>query len=206
MKKFSILVLLIVGLVTVDLFSQSLPPKTIQLSNAISRDYVTLTARGNGKSTGLAVSGNLMNKTSQEIFINVNLNDGFYLSNSGAGQNMIATQVLYADTRFYTNGNSKFISLPPNENVQIIFIAFCADFFHDNPRESEEFTWISMPSRLRRISSNISRFMADNLNDFHVKPVQLALWNYQGLSPDLIALKYESSSSDWSIAAGILDY
>jgi len=210
MKKKSflvIVVLLFFGSVSTEVFGQSSTIRTRQLGEALSSGDVTLTARGNGNSSGSVVLGTLRNNTSNEIRINVIISGGLYLSNSGSGQNMIATQIFLSDGRYTESSPSnKFIRLSPNANTQISFTAYCADFDRENPSALETFNRISMPSNLQSISSKISRYENDNFDVDLVVPIQLALWRSQGQSRAAIAEKFDFTDADWEIATRILNY
>ncbi|MCL1815533.1 MAG: hypothetical protein FWG27_06930 [Treponema sp.] len=206
--KFYFAAAVLMFFISFALFGQLTPVISRELSNAISSRAVTLTARGNGGSSGTAVLGSLKNNTENEIRINVILNGGVYLRNSGSGQNMIAAQVFLFDGGYYIDRASggRYINLAPNASVQVVFNAFCANFERENPTAAESFRYVSMPSRLKSISSKISRYMADNFDDDSTIPVQLALWHSQGQSRTAIARKFNFDDSDWEIAARIINY
>jgi hypothetical protein len=178
-----------------------------QLGEALSSGDVTLTANGNGRSSGSAVTGNLRNHKSNEIRINVILSNGLYLLNSGSGQNMVATQVFQSNGRYTTLGKNKFIRLLPNTDTEIMFLSFCADFERDNPSSTQFFEYSAdIPSGIQSISSKISRYMADKFDKDIVIPIQLALWRSQGQSWSSISQKFNFDDSDWEIATKIIDY
>jgi hypothetical protein len=211
MKKKIFLViaaLLFLGSVPTEIFGQSASVRIRDLIEALSSGNVTLTARGNGGSSGSVVHGALRNNTPNEIRINVILNGGLYLSNSGSGQNMIATQIFLSDSGYYTESglSAKFIELSPNASTQISFTAYCSDFERENPSATETFSRIPMPSSLQSISSKISRYEADNFGDDLVAPIQLALWRSQGWSRAAIARKFDFTGADWDIATRIINY
>lgn len=189
-----------------ELFGQvgSIIPR--QLSEAISSGDVTLTANGNGGSSGSAVTGNLRNNKSNEIRINVILSNGLYLSNSGSGQNMVATQIFLSNGGYTASGTNKFIRLSPNTDTQIMFLAFCADFERDNPTPTQIFKSADMPSGIQTISSKISIYMADKFGENLTIPIQLALWRSQGQSRSAIFKKFDFDDSDWEIATRIINY
>jgi len=173
-----IAVLLFLGSISTEIFGQSNQVRIRQLGDELSNGNVTLSANGNGSSSGNAVLGTLRNNMPDKIRINVSLSGGVYLSNSGPGQNMIATQIFLSDGRYYreSGSNSKFIELLPNLNTQITFKAYCADFERDNPSDKETFNNISMPSGFQSISLKISKYQNDNFGVDLVVPIQLALW------------------------------
>jgi hypothetical protein len=207
MKKFLVIALLLfLGSVTTEIYAQPNAVRVFQLDEALSSGNVTLTARGNGSSSGSSVYGTLRNNTLNEIRISVTLSSGLYLRNSGSGQNMIATEILLSNGRYSISGTNRFISLSPNVEIQIMFTAYCADFEFDNPSVSETFSRISMPSGLQSISSKISRYENDNFGNDLVIPIQLALWRAQGHSRAAIARKFDFTDNDWEIATLILNY
>ena len=203
-----IAVLLFFGSVSTELFGQSASIRTRQLGEALISGDVTLTARGNGVSSGNAVLGTLRNNTPNRIRINVILTGGLYLSNSGSGQNMIAIKIVLSNGKYYTESGSsgKFIELSPNADTQIRFSAYCADFERENPSAAETFSSISMPSGLQSISSKISRYEADHPGENLVVPIQLALWREQGWNLKSITEKFDFTNADWAIATRILNY
>jgi len=205
-KLAIIAVMLLLVSVTSKIFGQSYI-KVIQLGDALSDGNVTLTARGNGSSSGSVVLGTLKNNLSNEIRINVILNGGLYLKNSGLGQNMIATKIYLSNSSYYVSGKSKFISLPANMDTQIRFTAYCADFELENPSTTENFRRVSIPSNLQSIASKISRYEADNFGNKNlVTPIQLALWRSQGVNRRDIAEKFDFTDADWDIATIIINY
>jgi hypothetical protein len=186
------------------LFCQTAPR---QLGEALSSGDVALTANGNGSSSGSAVVGNLRNNRASEIRINVVLNGGIYLLNSGSGQNMVAVQVFLINGGYnMSGGTDRFIRLPANASTQIMFLAFCADFELDNPGPDQTFRTGVTPSGIQAISSKISRYMADNFDDELTVPAQLALWRFQGQSRAAIFEKFDFDDSDWETASRIINY
>jgi len=177
-----------------------------QLSEVLSNGNVTLTANGNGSSSGPSINGRLRNNTSSEIRINVIITDGLYLRNSGIGQNMIATQVYLGSFEYYASGSQYYINLRPNMETSIVFIAYCANFERNNPSRQESFTTAPTPPDFQAISSRISRYMADNFDDDETTAVQLALWRSQGKSRTEIARTFDFDDYDWNLSAAIMNY
>jgi hypothetical protein len=188
------------------LFGQS-GTRMRELGEAIRSGDITLTANGNGGSSGSVVVGTLRNNTRNEIRINVILNGGLYLRNSGSGQNMLATQIFHSDGTYYSeSNNSKFIVISGRSNSQIIITAYCANFERDNPGSNESFSINSMPSEIQTISSKISRYEADHFDENLTIPIQLALWRVQNNERTAIARKFLFTDSDWEIATRIMNY
>ncbi|MDR0503022.1 MAG: hypothetical protein LBH16_06840 [Treponema sp.] len=206
MKKVFLFVKLLIFLVSAG-FAQSSQNNPGQLAELLKNDTLTLFARGNGGSSGAVVYGSLKNNSSNVVYVDVNLNDGLFLINNAEGQNMIATSVFFADGGFYKINSKKFINLAPNSNTQIVMNAFCVDFEKKNPIKTESFSLSVMPDRLKNISSNISRYIANHLyDDDPVTPVQLAVWHTQGISQKDISAKFIFTAYDWEISIKILDY
>ena len=158
--------------------AQSAGPGIRQFGDLIGSGTVTLTATGNGVSSGFAVDGSLKNNTQNKININVNIGNGIYLKNSGKGQNMLAVQVFLSDGRYNFDGKNYFIVLPAGAVIGIVFNAFCSNFDLDNPSSGQTFTAISIPQGIKDIASRISKYAADNLNSDadYIVAAQLALW------------------------------
>jgi hypothetical protein len=209
MRKFIIISSVFVFITVMELSGQSYRPRIRELGDAISSGDVTLAANGNGGSSGGAITGSLKNNTSAEIRINAIINNGLYLLNSGAGQNMVATHVFYSSGECAISGANMYISLPPNTGTPIIFFALCADFYRDNPSPSQTFKMVSMPSDIQEISSRISRYLADNLDNLDlnlITSVQVALWHYQGVPRTVIRKKFAFTNSDWELATRVINY
>jgi hypothetical protein len=211
MKKKILLfitVFLFLASIATEIYGQSNQARIRQLNDELTNGNVTLSAKGNGSSSGNSVLGTLRNNTQNRIRINVTLSGGVYLSNSGTGQNMIATQIYLSDGSYYSEGGSllKFIELLPNVNTQISFNAYCADFERDNPSDKETFSNIAMPSGLQSISLKISRYENDHFDDDLTIPIQVALWRSQGENRTTILKKFRFTDADWEIATKILNY
>ena len=179
-----------------------------QLKDALNSGNVTLTANGTGNSSGFAVNGFLKNNSRSEIRVNVIVEDGIYLLNSGAGQNMVIIQVFLSGGRYFFDNRNFFISLAPNENTGVVFEAYCANFDLDNPSRNETFSVAPMPPGLGEIVSQISKFAADNIDsdDDLTTAAQLALWRTQGNSKTQIAEEFGFDEEDWNLSTYILNY
>jgi hypothetical protein len=204
MRKFSVLLLFAI-LVSNGVFGQS-SSRVRDLGEALTNGDITLTANGNGGSSGPAVNGYLRNNTRIEIRINVILSEGIYLRNSGDGQNMVAIQVLLGDGGYFSDGKRNFISLPARESSLIVFSAYCADFGLDNPSASQTFSRASMPAGIQSIVSKISRYTVANFGSDNTGAVQLALWRSQGQTRSKIAQKFSFTDADWELATKIMNY
>ena len=200
-------VLLCIVLPATELFGQVVKVNPIQLSAALSVGNVTLTATGNNASSGVgAVQGTLRNNTSVEIGINVNITGGLYLSNSGAGQNMLATRVFLRGGRYTQSGTNRYITLSAGASVEISFEAFCTDLELDDPTSEESFSTGSMPSVMLSISTSITRYISDHFDVSLTIPVQLALWRAREKSEEEIEERFRFNRTEWAISTTIMSY
>jgi len=204
MRKFFFISLLLTVVLAVQLYAQS--SQVQQLNEALDSGNVTLTANGNGSSSGTAIRGRLRNNTAVEIRINVIITRGLYLVNSGMGQNMIAAQVFLGSMEYYMSGSTYYIRLPANSETQVVFVAYCANWDRDNPSASEAFSAAATPAGLIDISSKISRYMADNFDDDEITAVQIALWRSQGNTRAEIASHFRFDDDDWNLSTRIINY
>jgi len=200
MKKF-IMVFSFLLLFGSHIFGQTVNAR--QLSEVFSNGNVTLIS-ANGTGSISSVNGRLRNNTANEIQINVFVNNGIYLSNSGAGQNMLVLAIVLGDGVYYTSGTTKYIKLPANATTNIRFNAYCTNRDKDTPLENESFTSVSMPSDLQSISSKLSSYYVANFGKNITKPVQLALWRAQGESVADIAGVIGFTEDEWKTSSGIL--
>jgi hypothetical protein len=194
---------LLVFTIANSLFAQTSVPVQ-ELNDVLENGQAALTARGNGSSSGMAVIGYLRNVTSGELRISIYINEGLYLKNSGAGQNMVAAQIYLNGGRYSSDGLRSFIVLKPQENAEVNFLAFCANLERDNPSSEENFSGSAMPSELQTIAAKINKYMDEYPNDENIVTIaQLALWRYQGNTWDEISEHFQFTQNDWN-NAGIL--
>jgi hypothetical protein len=189
-----------------NLFAQTDTPVQ-ELKALVENGQVTLTATGNGSSSGMAVTGYLRNVTPVEIRINIYIREGLYFKNSGAGQNMVASQIYLKGGRYISDGLRNFIILEPRESAEVDFLAFCANLERDNPSSGESFTTDVMPSELQTIAAKINQYMDEYPDDENiVTTAQVALWRYQGKTWDEIDEHFRFTRDDWDRAGILLDY
>lgn len=158
-----------------------------------------INARGNGKSSGNAVEGYLVNNTPDKKRINIYLGRPLYFVNSGEGQNMIATTVVTRNGGYYSDGENSFIEIHPKEMKAITFIAYCVDFYKNNPASYESFSIKHVPSDLDKLFNGIIASKEDN-----IVAIQLALWLAQGISISEIEEKFKFSYADEMLARELL--
>jgi hypothetical protein len=178
----------------------------VDLGEVLRGNQAVLRVNGNGSSSGTAIEGYLTSGAAKPLRININIAEGLYLANSGAGQNMVAVQIVLGDGSFYSDGRSNFfIEIQPGTRTSVALVAFCANFDLPNPSAEETFSVAAMPSSIRAIASKIARFTAANPMDDLTVPAQLALWFSQGETPDSVAKKFGFSSSDEQTARKIME-
>ena len=189
------------------LSAQSSGGAVIQLGDAINNKTVTLTVAGNGGSSGFAVEGSLKNNTGNTININVGIEKGMYLKNSGSGQNMIAIQIFQLDADYYSDGNNNYITVPAQAAVKIVLNAFCANYNLDNPSSDESFSVSPIPAAIAGIASTISKYAANNFDsdDDYTAAMQLAVWRTQGNTRAEISDKFDFTDADWDLSTTIMN-
>jgi len=204
MKK-SISMLILFVLVTAGSFAQT-RTAVQDLNDAIRNGQVRLTANGNGSSSGMAVNGYLRNLTTVEIRININIDFGIYLANSGQGQNMLGTQVYLKGGKYSSDGVRDFIVLQPSINMEVSFLAFCVDLERDNPSLSETFSVGGVPDEITAIAAKINRFEREHPDEDVVTAGQLALWRSKGKTWTEISRSFKFNQNDWNNATVLLNY
>jgi hypothetical protein len=202
---YKVLVYILVFSVVPNLFAQT--NTAVQELNELLEDgRVTLRANGKGSSSGMAAAGYLQNSTSGELRINIYIQQGLYLRNSGAGQNMVASQIFLKGGQYFSDGLNNFILLGPRENAEVDFLAFCANLERDNPSAGESFSVDAMPSELQAIAAKINAYMDEHPGDENIVTIaQLALWRYQGKTRDEIAEHFSFTQDDWDHATALLN-
>jgi hypothetical protein len=178
-----------------------------ELKDVLENGQAALTASGNGSSSGMALTGYVQNGTSSELRINIYIREGLYLRNSGAGQNMVASQIYLKGGRYVSDGLSNFIILNPRENAEVDLLAFCANLERDNPSSGENFAVDDMPSDLQTIAEKINKYMDEYPDDENIVTIaQVALWRYQGKTQNEISEHFQCTQDDWNNAGILLQY
>ena len=204
-KRISMLLVLFV-LVTVGSFAQS-RTAVQDLNDVLRNGQARLTANGNGSSSGAAVDGFLRNLTTGELRININIDRGIYLVNSGNGQNMIGTRIYLRGGRYSSDGSRYFIVLPPQANTEVSFVAFCANIELANPSSEESFSIGNMPADIGTIAAKINRYLSEHSDDENrVTVAQIALWRTQGKTRSEIERYFRFTQNDWDNASVLLNY
>ena len=110
--------------------------------NAVLADGdVSLTSiRGNGNSSGIALTANLLNTTNDTLRLRTRLVPSIYLRTATqSAQNMLATRVYGADGRYLIVDQVAVIEVPPGTTMPIVLNAYCVDFEKDNPTAADSF-------------------------------------------------------------------
>ncbi|MCL2800446.1 MAG: hypothetical protein FWD28_01625 [Treponema sp.] len=194
MKK-KVIIAILVGFTLAGAFAQQ-EPRIRQLDELIRSGEVSISATGNGASSGLALTGTIKNNTSGAVYINSNTNGLFMRNNNGQAQNMLVTSVYFRNTGYYAAYNSRFILVKPNELIEVIYQAYCLNMDRDSPQANETLTFESMPRELSDIAAKITRFIAAYPNQDNRKAVQVFLWLQQGHNDQDIARYFVFSPID----------
>ena len=182
-------------------------PSALNLIDLLKSGQVSLTTKGKGKSTGLVITGTLRNLTTSQLVVNIYMDQGLYLINSGTGQNMLATQVYIKEGMYSYDGVQSYIILPPQSNTEISFLAFCANLNKENPSPNESLTPGDMPSDINSIAAKINKYMKEHAADStNVVACQIALWRAQGHSSNEILEHFKFTQNDLNNAHQLLNY
>jgi len=180
--------------------------RAADLLDEIRLGNITLTSsHGVGASTGASVRGHLVNNTSKDVRVAVDLDKPLFMRNSNRrSQNMLATRVFNRDGTYLREGSQSFITLGANGRIPVTFIAYCVDFGKDNPADFDSFTVSDVPAELVGISGKIQRYERDNPDADSGAALQLALWLAQGESIQEIREKFGFTSQDEQTARKLI--
>ena len=177
------------------------------LSDEIDAGRVNLvSAAGNGSSSGASVEAFLVNETAIDKYLAVNLSRPIYLVNSGAGQNMVASQVYLGDGGYVSDGERSFIILKPRERTRVLFIAYCVDFERDNPSESDSFSIGVLPANLNSVMANVNALVAANPDADVTAAIQVAIWLAEGDTVTEIQSKFDFTPADERLARNLIEW
>jgi len=200
-RKFLVLLTVFSLILGGNLFAQTVNAR--QLDEAINSGNVTFVS-ANGAGNINSVTGRLRNNTANEIMINVVINNGMYLANSGRGQNMLAQAVYQEGFQYYSSGTTRYIRLPANNTTNIVFSALCANRALDTPALNHSFSLASMPANLRTMSTSLSTYYAANFGRNIFSVIQLALWRNQGENVLDIINTINFTFDDWQASSALL--
>jgi hypothetical protein len=176
--------------------------RSTDLADLISSGEVLLVqASGNGASSGNSVDAVLKNNTGHEIEVDVYMRKPIFLTNRGAGQNMIASMIVGADGGYLQSGDRFIVALNPGEHFKASIIAYCADFEKENPTAAERFVIVQqVPAHFARVIARINAYARANPNANVTSAAQVAIWMAQGKNLEEIAHKFEFTPSDAQLA------
>lgn len=176
------------------------------LSSALDKQHVSIVeVRGNGNSSGTVLLAHLINNSTTDISVKVNLDQPLYFVNSGPNQNMVVTQVYYDDGSYFSDRANTFITIRAGNRHPVVFMAFCADFERENPSERDRFLRGVVPIRLKQVLTNIRNYSASNPKEDIVVAAQAALWLSQGASIQDINERFPVSLSEEKLARRFLE-
>src|SRR5690606_19443142 len=138
-------------------------------------------ANGNGSSSGASVEGIIHNTSSSNVHVDIVMSRPVFFRNGGRGQNMIGSMVLNRDNSYSQYRGNSFVSLKPNEQASVKFIAYCADFEKDNPTSIDRFTVDTPPPHLVHVMNRIANYARANPDADLTVPAQVAVWLAQGV-------------------------
>ena len=148
------------------------------LVDAVEQGLVSVKLWGTGYCSGDSIR--LKIKCEADLQVNIRIEPGSVLINSGSGQNMIIAE-------------SQTVTLEPEVELGLNIEAYCLDIHKDNPSPVETLTLQESPGVY---GTDAVKLMA-SLNTVPekrrgVSAVQIALWVLQGeVSKDSIMIKYE---------------
>jgi hypothetical protein len=136
--------------------------RSYTLLEVLNEDVITLTLRGRGYCAGDAI---VLNVTAElEFGVDLKVEPGVVLFNSGTGQNMITAE-------------TSTVRLEPKVEVELKIEAYCLDLHKENPSSSESFTiaeglggYVEGAAELMKSLEGVS------YEHKSVSGVQLALW------------------------------
>ena len=176
------------------------------LNSALAAGDVLLgTIRGNGSSSGVALTANVLNTTSATLRLSTRLAPAlYYRAATESAQNMLATQVYGADGRYLIIDQESVVEVPPGEPISIVFHAYCVDFEKSNPTSADSFSLAEMPSWLTPLAAGVSRYEeSQSYDETAMRRAQIALWLAQGEDPEAIRTTFEASGADLAVAASL---
>ena len=179
--------------------------ESTDLADLIASGAVSIVnATGNGSSSGNSIDAVLRNNTGRAIEVDVFMRQPIFLTNSGAGQNMIANMVVGGDGGYMQSDSRSFIELKPSAELSASMVAYCVDFEKENPTAMESFAVAPSPSHLVQVMSRITDYAKANPNAEVTVAAQVAVWMAQGESPDDIAKKFDFTAADEQLARQFL--
>jgi len=132
------------------------------LSMALSEDAVEVSLSGTGYCAGDVIGFKV--EANLEVSIDLEIEAGTVLVNTGSGQNMII-------------GETTVLRVEPHVEVELKIEAYCLDMYKDNPSSSEVFTIASGAGGYNEEAIKLMQSLPDvPWEHKSVRGVQLALW------------------------------
>ena len=186
-------------------------PTIDSLTEALNQGQVEiLFVNGNGHSTGVILDAFLINPSQQERRFHVQLDQPLYYRNQGVGQNMLVTQVLGEQGKFWRNNETSYFAIEAGTDmVPIVLWGYCVDFEKDNPNSMEILEAGNLPFHLREIARRIAAFEETNAQldgDLLMQASQVALWQAQGVTLDRIQRRFQVSGEALLLAREIAEH
>lgn len=163
-----------------------------------------MSTTGNGSSSGASVNGVIRNNSQRKVSVDIVMSRPVFFRNGGRGQNMIGSMIFKAGGGYVSDGTHSFVSLEPNEQTGVMFIAYCVDFDKDNPTSREQFTIDDAPPDLAEVMRRIAAYSRANPEADITVPAQVAVWLSQGIGARKIREKFAFTSSDEALARTFL--
>lgn len=165
--------------------------RSINLLDAFSEEGITITLTGRGYSSGETIK--LKIKAEIEASVDLKVEPGIILINSGTGQNMITAE-------------TSTVRLEPEIELELKIEAYCLDRHKDNPSPSENFTISS--DLIYRIEAVELMHSLSGVTWEHksVNGIQLALWAViDDPTRSDVEKTFRVSESDYEDAAWLLE-
>lgn len=145
-----------------DSWSLIVTGRSYNLGEAITRGYVSAEFRGTGYSSGDAIEVKITPKI--EVGIEIIINAGLFLINSGLGQNMIIAETISLDIK-------------PKIEIDLELEVYCLDSNKNNPTHSETFYLQPSASSYHEDVIILMKSLEDvpSLNK-SITAVQIAVW------------------------------
>jgi hypothetical protein len=186
--------------------STSTPPRSPEdLADLLNAGTLSIvSATGNGNSSGASINGVIRNHSQRKVWIHTVMSHPVLFTNDGPGQNMVGSMVLGADGSYTSDGTHSFLSIDPNEQAHVVFVAYCVDFDKPNPVATEHFAIDDPPLELARTMHRIAAYTRANPDADITVPAQVAVWLNQGVEANTIRQKFPFTRDDEALARSFL--
>lgn len=168
------------------------------LQAAIAEGHVTLVrASGNGRWVGGSVGARLRNETTDSLHVSVNFSPPMLFENaSDSGASMIAIQVFLDIGADYSEDWGPFITLPPDVETSVVFLAFSVHLDKARPMSDHRFSVGRVPPELTEVVGRIRDHVATDADAEIWDAAQGAIWLARGHTPRQIREELPFSRDD----------